>query len=118
MNILMIAIALLLVLYLARKQIGNLIGSLKGYGTCPNCNGSWMFRKASSVPYGGTNCVGGASVQWGVMICKSCLKSPAKLNAEKIRKGLISCGWKPEKINLAMSAVRFLKAGSLAVHSA
>lgn len=100
----------------------NLVGSLKGYGDCPNCHDSWMWKESGHITY--TNLEEGKDyavkgnrdhivtlfASAGVMICKECLEHPERLNPDRIKKDLVKSDWKEEKADLAAKAVARYKA--------
>jgi len=79
----------------------NLLGRMKGYSGCPNCDDSWYWKEDSSLetsPNGG-----------GVMICKECLSKPEILDVVKIERSLSDYNWKSRDIILVLKAVNDFK---------
>jgi len=94
------------------RGLKNFLGSIRGFGSCPNCGDSWSWKphrsiilKKENIPVviktrdetgaiiiqeGTVPCTG------GIMICKECLENPAKLDPERIKHDLLLVGWTEE----------------------
>lgn len=84
----------------------NRIGSLLGYGSCPNCGNSWWLNKYGDIFYDKNS---------GVLICNYCLKHPDRLDPDHIIVSLIKSRWRPEKAKLVWLAVGRYKSGDKSI---
>lgn len=101
-----------------RKFIKNLIGSLVGYGNCPNCGDSWVWKDTGSIPYEGKE--PSVKVEDGeliftigyvksICICTECLARLDLLDTKKILSDLKKSGWKNEDLEKAEVSIKYFK---------
>ena len=97
----------------------NIVGNFLGYGTCPNCGDTWWHNNSGSiefcelkagVDYHYSGNMDAPVIKGGVMICEKCLNHPEQLDAAKIGKDLIGCGWNKNKVTAVIKAVEDFKA--------
>jgi len=82
------------------KWLKNLIGDRLRYEKCPNCGDSWWWKSAGGIAYKSEE-----NNSFEVMICKECLKNPARLSFMKIEKDLAKLDWSKSDIRLARTAI-------------
>lgn len=111
-------VLVVLVIVISSNSVRNSIGSMLGYGGCPNCGSSWLYAKPDTITYEklkegkdffmtGNACdhMHVIATNSGVMICKTCLQNPSKLNVDRIANDLRKCGWESEKVELVKLAI-------------
>jgi len=89
-------------MFFITRFIKNRIGSIKGFGSCPNCDDCWSWKKQNTVMYSDFS---------GVLICEECLSKPQLLDIKRIEKKLSYYGWDRLNIALVRTALYKLKEG-------
>ena len=77
-----------------------MIGNYLHYDTCPNCGDSWWWKLAGGIAFKSEG-----SNLYEIMICKECLRDPARLSLMRIEKYLVKSGWEETDIRLAGIAI-------------
>lgn len=86
--------------------LGNILGYLFNYGTCTNCNCSFLYRERDSLIYTKSPIqLEKGSMMKGVAVCGECMSAFNRLEKEKITSKLKKSAWKDEEIELVCEAV-------------
>jgi len=93
--------------WIGQGHVKNLIGSALGYSSCPNCGDSWWWKEDGTLWFTLTS---------GVIICKSCLLKPEKLDEKRILEHLKKHNnWPDEEIELVGEALKNFKAEKVGI---
>jgi hypothetical protein len=94
------------------NTVKNMIGSLKGFGSCSNCGDNWWWKTANSSIYLKLPGVpGGCYIPYslGVMICEECVAKPESLDTKRIAANLKTSGWDDADIEKVSGAIDTFK---------
>lgn len=83
------------------KIFGNLLGKIFDYGSCPNCDDSWRWKKSENFVFE----TGEDGTQRSIAICTECLANPSGLNADRMAANVNRHRWKWKR-----SKIRMIKA--------
>jgi len=83
------------------KMGKNLLGTVRGFGCCPNCGDCWSWKASGSIIYETFDQYNAS----GVMICNECLENPDKLDVDRIAAKLTTYGWGSDDVLRVRTAI-------------